>query len=90
VTVDKAEHPVLPQTALMADSKGAYVFIVNAQNRVERRAVRVGGTIDAGVIVAEGLTGTERVVTTAAGFLREGETVTVAPSPGMSEKAARS
>jgi HlyD family secretion protein len=78
VTVDTAERPVLPQTAVMSDSQGAYVYIINDESRVERRAVRVNGTIDTGVIVAEGLTGNERVVTTAGGFLRNGETVTVA------------
>jgi len=53
-------------------------------------ALARAGTIDAGVIVAEGLTGTERVVTTAGGFLREGETVTIAPPPAPAEKAAQS
>jgi RND family efflux transporter MFP subunit len=81
VIVDKAERPVLPQTAVMTDSKGAYVYVVNDQNHVERRPVRVSGTIDAGVIVAEGLTGQERIVTTAGGFLRNGEAVTIAKSP---------
>jgi HlyD family secretion protein len=90
VTVDKAERPVLPQTAVMSDSKGAYVYIVNAQNHVERRAVSVAGTIDAGIIIATGLTGTERVVTTAAGFLREGEPVTIAPPPTVVAKDAQS
>jgi HlyD family secretion protein len=91
VTVDKAERPVLPQTAVMSDSKGAYVYIVNDKSHVERRAIRVGGTIAAGVIVAEGLTGTERVVTTAGGFLREGEPVTVvAPVTAPPIKAAQS
>jgi HlyD family secretion protein len=91
VTVDHAERPVLPQTAVMSDSKGAYVYIINDTNHVERRAIRVGGSIAAGVIVAQGLTGTERVVTTAGGFLREGELVTVtAPAPEPAAKAARS
>jgi hypothetical protein len=39
----------------------------------------VGGTISAGIIITKGLTGVERIVTTAAGFLREGEKVNVAP-----------
>jgi HlyD family secretion protein len=82
VTVDKAERPVLPQTAVMSDSRGAYVYIVNDKGRVERRAVRIGGTVESGVVVAEGLTGNERVVTTAGGFLRDGEPVTVAPAAG--------
>jgi RND family efflux transporter MFP subunit len=80
VIVDKAERPVLPQTAVMSDGQGSYVYVVNANNHVERRAVRVSGTIESGAIIAEGLTGTERVVTTAGGFLRDGEAVTIAPS----------
>lgn len=79
VIVDKAERPVLPQTAVMSDNQGTYVYVINAENNVERRAVTVGGTIDAGVIVSGGLTGSERVVTTAGSFLRNGERVTVAP-----------
>ena len=85
VTVANAERPVLPQTAVMSDNQGAYVYIVNDKNHVERRAVRVSGTIDTGVIIAEGLTGNERVVTTAGGFLRNGEAVTIAaPEPAAS------
>ena len=79
VIVDKTERPVLPQTAVMSDRQGAYVYIVDGKNRVERRAVTIGDTIDAGVVVSTGLTGKERVVTTAGGFLRNGEPVTVAP-----------
>lgn len=81
VVVAKAERPVLPQTAVLSDSQGAYVYIVNDKGRVERRAVTVSGTIDAGIIISSGLTGSERVVTTAGGFLREGETVTVPSTP---------
>jgi HlyD family secretion protein len=88
VTVNKADRPVLPQTAVMSDSKGAYVYVVNEQNHVERRPVRVAGTTDAGVIVAEGLIGPERVVTTAGGFLRDGEPVTIARPSAATAKAA--
>jgi hypothetical protein len=42
--------------------------------------VRVSGTIESGVIIAEGITGAERIVTTAGGFLRDGEAVTIAPT----------
>jgi HlyD family secretion protein len=81
VAVDKAQRPVLPQTAVMADASGSYVFIIDSAGRVERRAVRVSGTTDTGVIIAAGLAGDERVVATAGGFLREGETVKVAAEP---------
>jgi HlyD family secretion protein len=88
VATDKAQRPVLPQTAVMADSNGSYVLVVNAANHVERHAVRVSGTTDSGVIIADGLTGTERVVATAGGFLRDGETVKVAPPAVNTQPAA--
>ncbi|MGH8268132.1 MAG: efflux RND transporter periplasmic adaptor subunit [Steroidobacteraceae bacterium] len=77
VAVSKALRPVVPQTAVLTDGNGSYVFIVNAQDHAERRAVQVADTSDEGVIIGAGLTGSERVVTTAAGFLREGEPVKV-------------
>jgi RND family efflux transporter MFP subunit len=78
VLVAKAERPVLPQTAVMSDSRGPYVYVINEKSRVERRAVTVGGTIDSGIIISAGITGEERIVTTAGGFLRDGERVTIA------------
>jgi RND family efflux transporter MFP subunit len=79
VSVSKAERPILPQTAVLSDNKGPYVYVVGKGDRVERRDVQVGGTISAGIIITGGLTGQERIVTTAAGFLREGEKVLIAP-----------
>jgi HlyD family secretion protein len=75
VALGKAMRPVVPQTAVLTDANGSYVFIVDGSNHAERRAVRVADTSDDGVSIASGLTGAERVVTTAAGFLREGEEV---------------
>jgi RND family efflux transporter MFP subunit len=80
VAVGNAQRPVVPQTAVLTDTRGSYVFIVNAQDHAERRAVRVADTSDAGVIIASGLAGSERVVVTAGGFLHEGEAVKVAPA----------
>ena len=81
VSVSTAQRPVLPQTAVMADARGSYVLVVNGSGKVERHPVRVSGSTDAGVVIAEGLSGSERVVATAGGFLRDGEAVTVAPAP---------
>jgi HlyD family secretion protein len=78
VIVDKAERPVLPQTAVLSDNQGAFVYVVNEKSHVERRAVTVSGTIDSGLVISSGLTGNERVVTTAGGFLRDGELVALA------------
>ena len=80
VIVAKAQRPVLPQTAVMSDREGTFVYIVDAKNHVERRPVVVGGTIEAGVVIASGLTGDERIIGTAGSFLRDGETVSIAPN----------
>jgi HlyD family secretion protein len=80
VFVNKAERPILPQTAVLSDIKGPYVFVIGKDSRVERRDVEVGGTTSAGLIITKGLRGDEQIVTTAAGFLRPGEKVNVVPS----------
>ena len=79
VSVSESQRAVLPQTAVLSDEQGNYVLIVNAEQKAERRSVRVADTISEGIVIAEGLQGDERVVTTAGGFLREGEQVAVAP-----------
>jgi RND family efflux transporter MFP subunit len=78
VQVAEAERPVLPQTAVLSDAQGTYVYLVDEHSQVQRRGVHVSGTLDTGLIIDSGLTGSERVVSTAAGFLREGEKVDVA------------
>jgi HlyD family secretion protein len=75
VTVSNAERAVLPQTAVLNDDKGSYVLVVKAQGKVERKSVRVTGMVPSGVTIAEGISPTDRIVTTAGAFLQEGETV---------------
>jgi HlyD family secretion protein len=75
VTVSNAERTVLPQTAVLNDDKGNYVLVVNTQGKVERRPVKVTGMVSGGVTIGEGIAPTDQIVTTAGGFLQEGETV---------------
>jgi RND family efflux transporter MFP subunit len=75
VTVSNAERAVLPQTAVLTDDRGSYVLIVDAQNKVARRAVHVSGMVQSGVTIAGGLNSEERVIATAGAFLQEGELV---------------
>jgi RND family efflux transporter MFP subunit len=70
-----AKLPVLPESAIQNDDKGSYVFIVNAQNVVERRNVKIGQVSAAGVSITQGLTGNEQVATLAGGFLTAGQKV---------------
>jgi HlyD family secretion protein len=75
VTVSNADRAVLPQTAVLTDDKGSYVLIVNAQHKIERRAVHVSGIVQNGVTIADGIGGKDQVVATAGAFLQEGELV---------------
>ena len=67
--------PRLPESAIMSDDRGSYVYVVNAENTVERRDVELGLINDDGIEVASGLDGSERVVLRAGGFLTVGEKV---------------
>lgn len=69
------EAPLLPESAVLSDGDGNYVYIVGPGNKAERRAVKVGNVTDTGVSIIEGLSGTEQVVLSAGGFLNPGEVV---------------
>jgi RND family efflux transporter MFP subunit len=75
IVAGEANRPVLPQSAVQTDEKGSYVLVVGAQNKVERRSITVGTVGDQGVAVASGLNGSEKVVASAAAFLRPGEEI---------------
>ncbi|MEL7189978.1 MAG: efflux RND transporter periplasmic adaptor subunit [Pseudomonadota bacterium] len=66
---------VLPESAVLADEEGAYVYLVNAENKVERRAIKTGMVTPNGVAITEGLAGGEAIVLRSGGFLNPGETV---------------
>ncbi len=70
-----SQVPLLPQSAVQSDAKGNYVYVINASNEVVRQPIKVGQVSDAGVAIAEGLTGTERVVVSAGAFLNPGQKV---------------
>ncbi len=67
--------PRLPESAILSDDAGSYVFIVDSENHIVRRPVELGIISDNGIAIASGLQGSERVVLRAGGFLTEGEEV---------------
>ena len=67
--------PLLPQSAVLSDDRGNYVYVVNARNEVERRPIEIGAVDDRGVTIASGLSGDERVVLSAGPFLNPGQKV---------------
>lgn len=78
-------RPLLPQSAVLADTQGNFVYVLGKDNKVERREITVGAISDAGVAVAAGLTGAERVVSSAGAFLKPGDKI----KPVLAAAAAR-
>ena len=66
---------VLPESAVQADEEGSYVYVVGDDNKAVRRPVKTGAVTPNGIAITEGLTGKERIVLKAGGFLNPGETV---------------
>jgi RND family efflux transporter MFP subunit len=66
---------VLPESAVLADPKGSFVYVVGPDNKAVRRGVKTGAVTQQGVAIIEGLNGTEKVVLRAGGFLNPGESV---------------
>jgi len=69
------DAPLLPESAILSDDKGTYVYVVGDDNHVKRRAIKTGLVTEGGITVAEGLTGKERVVFRSGGFLFENDEV---------------
>lgn len=67
--------PTLPESAILNDEQGSYVYIIGKDNKVQRRAVKIGTVGDQGIAIAQGLNGTEQVVLRAGGFLAPGQAV---------------
>ena len=66
---------MLPQSAVLSDDKGNYVYIIDKKNEVERRDIKIGAVSEQGVAIAEGLSGNEAVVLSAGPFLNPGQKV---------------
>jgi RND family efflux transporter MFP subunit len=75
ITAGGTTAPLLPQSAVLSDDKGNYVYIVNAKNEVERRAITIGSVDENGVTIAQGLSGNEPVVLSAGPFLNPGQKI---------------
>ena len=75
ITAGGTTAPLLPQSAVLSDDKGNYVYIINAKNEVERRDIQIGSVNDQGVTISAGLSGNEAVVLSAGPFLNPGQKV---------------
>ena len=75
-----ADALVIPQAALQIDQQGAFVLVLDAENRVQTRRIQMGSSQGANVMVLEGLKAGELVVTQGLQKVRPGQVVSAAPS----------
>ncbi len=59
----RKDATVVPDDAVQRGNDGLYAFAVNADNKAEKRAIRVGPSIDGRTVIESGLVPGERVIT---------------------------
>lgn len=79
---------LLPESAVLADDAGSFVYVINAENKATRRSVTTGPVTPNGVTILEGISGSEKIVLRAGGFLTEGESVKPVFAPETQAPAA--
>jgi RND family efflux transporter MFP subunit len=77
VPLERKAAFLVPEVAVGHDQQGAYVFVVNDKNVVERRTVRPGAALEALRAIDDGLTGKEWVIVN--GLLKAGPGRQVTP-----------
>jgi membrane fusion protein, multidrug efflux system len=73
--------PVVPQTAVLQDREGRFVYLLGDGNTVSQRRIKTGARVGSGWAITEGLSGGEEVVVQ--GIQRLADGVTVQPSEGQ-------
>lgn len=71
----QGQAPLLPESAVLSNAEGNFVYVVGKDNVVQRQKVVIGSVNDSGVAIASGLSGNERVVVLAGSFLNPGDKV---------------
>jgi RND family efflux transporter MFP subunit len=62
VPLERRTTLLVPEAAIGHDQQGAYVFVVNDKNVVERRNVTTGSAVESQRVIDNGLTGAEWVI----------------------------
>jgi membrane fusion protein (multidrug efflux system) len=82
----------IPRAAVMSDQSGNYVFVVAADNKVQRRAIQLGQSTATMAVIADGLKQGESVIVDGLQRSRPGILVKpgpVAPQPGGAPQGGR-
>jgi multidrug efflux pump subunit AcrA (membrane-fusion protein) len=81
-TTTYQDRITVPENAIQSDSTGDYAFVVGADNKVSKRKVDLGVTVDVVVEVKAGLKEGDIVVVEGASVLTDGATVKIVTTSG--------
>ena len=73
------KRPAIPPTAILQDTQGPYVWVLDGENRAERRTIARGDLAGDWLFVEKGLRVGERIVADGAHKVRKGDVIKAAP-----------
>jgi len=80
---DAEQLPVIPGQAIQADQQGTFVLVVDAENKVQSRRIRIGQNLSGGrIAVREGVKDGDRIITEGLQRVRINQVVNPAEAPG--------
>lgn len=80
IVLDRASATMLPAASVVVQDGYSYVFVLKADNAVERRRVETAGVKDNLIEIISGVQAEEPIVDRGAGFLKDGDHVSVVKS----------
>jgi len=82
IEIGRGPGVTVPLESIVSSDGYSYVFVVRADNTVERRRIETGSVLGDSIEVMSGVQGSETVVNKGAGFLKDGDLVTVGTVSG--------
>ena len=70
----------IPRAAVLSDQQGDYVYVVDAQNKAQRRPIQLGQSTPSTAVVSNGLKEGELVISEGLQRVRPGQTVSPSPA----------
>lgn len=83
------ESVVVPEAAVQPGQDSSFVYLINEENRVEVRPIKISRQIGREVVVASGVKAGDRVITEIPQALQTGATVRLAEGAGTGEKGKK-
>jgi len=82
----------IPRAAVLSDQQGDFVYVVDAQNKAQRRPIQLGQSTPSTAVVSNGLTEGELVISEGLQRVRPGEAVLpgpASPPPAVAPQTSR-